>query len=279
MDTKLKSSKIKMKSQIRCFIAALGLLTSSGLHAEKAESERSPTAETAREEGVTVAAEAAPAGGALELLPRAEGAVWTYRSYVLYEEGGKVMPSGVTTETVERVLNLDGKKVFLVRLTTDERTLIERMAGVPLSEWANSWFWEYFDQEGRWELWVDSNEETPESLEDFDITYRYPAVKGQTYTAKDETPWEVKEIDLEVVVPAGKFGCVVYQSVYKGDEEEGFEDSRETFYLSPGTGLVKWEMEYFIDGEWKLDSRDELTRVTGLEAAEASKSSETAVEQ
>lgn len=42
------------------------------------------------------------------------------------------------------------------------------------------------------------------------------------------------------------------------DEESPEDSSRERYYMAPGVGLVRWEMDFKLDGKWTLDARDDL---------------------
>ncbi|MEO0796247.1 MAG: hypothetical protein AAFX93_13850 [Verrucomicrobiota bacterium] len=187
--------------------------------------------------------------------PRTLGAYWVYAS-VLFEEG-KEEPFGSNREDVIEVKEIDGVSCYQIKLTLDWRNLIDRLAGAKLTEDDYDYFWEYFDENGSYDCsdWVDDRPPNPNSLKDFNLTLPYPTEKGHTYSFDDEH-WEVLETNAAIKTSAGEFNCVVYELSYV---EDGVA-SRERFSLSPGVGLVRWELENKIDGKWQPDMRDDLIK-------------------
>lgn len=189
--------------------------------------------------------------------PRNLDAVWSYTS-AYFEEGRKIS-SGTSEEKVVKVVEIDGVTCYLVKLTMDWRSILERLSGAKLTEDDYSYYWEYFNEKGSYNLTLDPGD-THElsSLEGFELTIPYPVKKGHTYEW-DGDVYEVTEDAVMVKVAAGEFSCVVYQMNFI-DKEMPENSARERYYMSPGVGLVRWEMDVQLDGAWVLDSRDDLAK-------------------
>lgn len=186
--------------------------------------------------------------------PRSGGASWLYLSTYFEEE--KKLPGGSSREEVIKVKEIDGATCYLVKLTMDWRTLINRLAGSKLSEDDYSYYWEYFTGKGSFNYTCEDEGDEPSSLDEFELTLPYPVQNGYTYKA-EEADWKVVDDAVKVDVKAGEFTCVVYETIYI-DEEFIEECSRERLYMAPGVGLVRWEMDFKLDGKWTLNARDDL---------------------
>jgi len=186
--------------------------------------------------------------------PRTPDAGWLYLSE--YFVDGARDSFSTTREDVIQTKEIDGVTCYLVRLTFDWRTLGERFIGQALEEDSYDYFWEYFNEEGSYHYWVDGlNAPAPAQLSDFDLTLQYPVDAGASYIA-DGSRYTVLDTARDLSVPAGEFSCVVYQvdSLDASDPDR----SREHYYMSPGVGLVRWEIYYWVNEQWVLDSRDDL---------------------
>lgn len=187
--------------------------------------------------------------------PRTPGSSWEYIS--VYFDRGEAQSNGRNTEEVIRTLTLDGTECYLIKLTLDYRSLTDRLLGVKLTEEDFDYFWEYDNDKGSYNYWVEEADEVPKSLEDFDLTLLYPTEKGHRYRINDAETWTVLSVNQKLETPHGELNCVVYEVEY--DELDGDDYiTRERFYQSPGVGLVKWEMDIKDNGKWILDSRDTL---------------------
>lgn len=186
--------------------------------------------------------------------PRAEDGRWLYLS--TYFEEGKKLPGGSSREEVVKSKEIDGVTCYLVKLTMDWRSILDRLSGAKLMEEDYSYYWEYVDGKGSYNYTCEDQRDVPASLEEFELTLMYPVKKGDTYKA-EEADWKVIDEAAKVGVKAGEFACVVYQTIYV-DEEFPEESSRERYYMAPGVGLVRWEMDYKLDEKWVLDARDDL---------------------
>ncbi|MGJ8638883.1 MAG: hypothetical protein ACSHYA_05780 [Opitutaceae bacterium] len=205
---------------------------------------------------VSSVVEAAPAL-ADQIQPRANGANWVYTSY-LYEDGLR-KPGGTTKEEVLEVKALDGETCYLVKLTMDWRTLAERLSGVELPEEDYSFFWEYTNEAGSFKFTPDDVlPDNLKSLDRFEILLPYPAEIGYTYISEGDN-YEIIDNDFSVSVTAGDFKCSVYQVTYLY-EDAPQDSTRERLYVSPGVGLIRWEMDAYVDREWVLEMRDDLFR-------------------
>jgi hypothetical protein len=195
-------------------------------------------------------------GLAESIQPRAEGAWWRYRS-IVYEDG-KVVSSGSSHEKVLEVIEIEGVKCYRVEQGWDYRTVVQRLAGLADEETGARYYWEYWDGNGSNHYDEEEESKPPESLEDFSLTLKYPAVKGTRYVA-DETIYRILETGKNLKVKAGEYPCVVYEMLTEDKDDPEFS-TRELLFMSPGVGLVRWEM-YYRDGlgQWALESRDELT--------------------
>ncbi len=60
-----------------------------------------------------------------------------------------------------------------------------RILGQPLEDWAYTWMWEFTDSEGSWNWFAESEDDVPESLEDFELTLRFPVEAGAEYGVSD----------------------------------------------------------------------------------------------
>ena len=189
--------------------------------------------------------------------PRNAGATWSYTS--VYFEDGKKLSSGTSQEKVVKVVEIEGVTCYLVKLTMDWRSILERMSGAKLTEDDYSYYWEYFNEKGSYNLTLDTGD-THElaSLEGFELTIPYPVEKGNTYDFAGDL-CKVTEDAVTVKVAAGEFSCVVYQMSFI-DKEMPDNSARERYYMSPGVGLVRWEMDVQLDGAWVLDARDDLVK-------------------
>jgi len=188
--------------------------------------------------------------------PRSPGSFWQYTSY--YFDGGQVFSAGTSSEKVVEFREIDGVRVYRIELTTDWRSLSERLIGVSLSEDDRSYYWEYFDEKGSHNFTEDWDEPAPPaSLEEFALMLPYPVQDSFGYEA-DEITWKVVAVDREIEVPAGTFKTTVYEMTDDGYDDPEM-DSRERYFMAPGVGLVRWEMDVKNEsGEWVLDMRDDL---------------------
>lgn len=205
------------------------------------------------------------------IMPRVEGASWTFASY-WYEEGEKHL-AGTVIEEVVKVIQLEGMTCYKIKNTFDYRTLTERLTGKKLTEDDYNHYWEYFNSKGSYHFakWSDNKLQTPKKLTEFDLTLPYPVEKGYSYKFEGEE-WTVLDIAKTLEVPAGSFECIVYQSVYKSENEDDW--SRDRFYMAPGVGLVCLEIDFRENGKWVLDTRDELMKYHFPELPQTEKTSE-----
>lgn len=189
--------------------------------------------------------------------PRNAAATWSYTS-AYFEEGRKIS-GGTSGEKVIKVVEVDGVTCYLIKLTMDWRSILERLSGVKLTEDDYSYYWEYFNEEGSYNLTLETGD-THElsSLEGFELTIPYPVKKGHSYHS-DGDLYEITDDAAVVKVAAGAFSCVVYQMNFI-DKEMPENSARERYYMSPGVGLVRWEMDVQLGGAWVLDSRDDLVK-------------------
>lgn len=188
--------------------------------------------------------------------PRSKSAVWVYRA--VYFEDGKAVPNGSSKEEVLEVVEIDGVNCYRVRLTMDWRSILDRLAGVQLSE-EDYWnYWDYSDAKGSHHFDPEKEEKKrPEKLSDFDLTLPYPVEKGHKYVV-DDTQYEVLHTAKKAKVPAGEFTCVVYQLTGVGEQSDE-EKWRDRLFMAKGVGAVVAEGDVWAEGKWKLDYRDELT--------------------
>lgn len=193
--------------------------------------------------------------------PRQIGDRWLYRSYLADGRDG-LEPSGITVEEVVGFIELGEETCYQIRLTVDERSVLGRILGAPLGDWALSWFWEFDNAEGSWNWFAESGDDVPQSLDSFDLTLRFPVEAGDRYEIED-TVYRVISTNKMVSVPAGDFECVVYEMEYVSEiaGEGDAPATRERYYQHPGTGLVRWEMDQQVNGVWVPDARDELVEV------------------
>ena len=84
--------------------------------------------------------------------------------------------------------------------------------------------------------WPQDPDDTTE-IPVFSLTYKYPAEKGETYTANG-VKVEVKDIESKITVPAGTFPCYYYVSLFNAPGNVTFENH---VWLSRGIGMVKNE--------------------------------------
>ena len=84
--------------------------------------------------------------------------------------------------------------------------------------------------------WPQDPDDTTE-IPVFSLTYKYPADKGETYTANG-VKVEVKDIDAKITVPSGTFSCYYYVSLFNAPGNVTFENH---VWLSKGIGMVKNE--------------------------------------
>lgn len=84
--------------------------------------------------------------------------------------------------------------------------------------------------------WPQDPDDTTE-IPVFSLTYKYPAEKGESYTANG-VKVEVKDISAKISVPAGTFSCYYYVSFFKAPGNVTFENH---VWLSKGIGMVKNE--------------------------------------
>lgn len=186
--------------------------------------------------------------------PRAEGGRWSYIS--AYFDEGKQVPGGSSREEVIKVKEIAGEACYQIKLTVDWRSLMDRLSGAKLSEDDYSYYWEYYNEKGSYNYTSEDRNDVPQDLKSFHLTLPFPVKEGDTYKA-DDADWEVIDVAAKVSVKAGEFSCIVYQTIFV-DEEFPEEASRERYYMAPGVGLVRWEMDFKVDGKWILDARDDL---------------------
>ena len=217
----------------------------------------SVVAEEAKEAAIDLVKPAALEGLKAAIQPRAEAAEWLYVSYSF--DGAKRSSAGAAKEAVIGVKELDGVTCYLIELTVDWRSFLDRMSGVKLSADAYSYFWEYSNEKGSYNYSVDSPELNELSaLEDFSLTLPFPIDVGTSYLA-DGMRYTVIDVDAFVKVGAGKFKCVVYE-YFDPELTTSGDASRERFYMAAGVGLVRWEMDYKVGQSWELAFRDDLIK-------------------
>ncbi len=208
--------------------------------------------------GEEVAVEPAPFEMKDAIQPRAEGAEWLYASTT--HEDGKWSPAGSAREDVQEVIEIDGVPCYKIQLTVDWRSLMDRLAGVKLTEGDYSYYWEYVNAKGSYNYSGGDTTEihypAPTSLDQFELTLPYPIEKGHSYIAEDET-YTVIAKDQALKLSAGEFTCTVYQVSY--DEDPDYV-SRQRYYMAKGVGLVRWEEDEKVDGVWQPTYRDDLIR-------------------
>jgi|Laugresu1bdmlbsd_1035121.scaffolds.fasta_scaffold04927_3 hypothetical protein len=78
----------------------------------------------------------------------------------------------------------------------------------------------------------------------FSLTYKYPAIKGETYKANG-VKVEVKDTAAKLTVPAGSFSCYYYVSLFNAPGNVSFENH---VWLSKGVGMVKNESIMYQKG-------------------------------
>jgi hypothetical protein len=78
----------------------------------------------------------------------------------------------------------------------------------------------------------------------FSLTYKYPAIKGETYKANG-VKVEVKDTAAKITVPAGSFSCYYYVSLFNAPGNVSFENH---VWLSKGVGMVKNESIMYQKG-------------------------------
>lgn len=200
--------------------------------------------------------------------PRTKNAQWEYVSY--YFEDGEKLIFGSTTEKVLKVGELDGVTIYRIEQIFDWRTFWQRVFLTPLTRDDRHCFWEYFSEKGSFNFNEHmDNPSAPQALSDFTLTLPYPVEKGHRYQIEG-TIYEVIEIEEKITVPAGTFSTVVYELEDEMQEDPSLAD-RQRYFITPGVGLVRWEMDVRDEsGNWKLDSRDDLI-VYHLEAPELEK--------
>lgn len=91
--------------------------------------------------------------------------------------------------------------------------------------------------------WPQDPEDTTE-VPVFSLTYKYPAMKGETYKANG-VKVEVKDIEAKLTVPAGSFSCYYYVSLFNAPGNVSFENH---VWLSKGVGMVKNESIMYQKG-------------------------------
>lgn len=228
------------------FVFSFGLLQAEPASKESVAKE--PTAEE-------VVGEAPTESAVLKAIqPRAEGGRWLYIS--AYFEDGKKVPAGSSREEVIETKEIEGQMCYLVKLTMDWRSLFDRLGGTKLTEDDYMYYWEYFNEDGSYNYDSADRKDAPESLDEFELTLPYPVEKGHSYETEYDS-WTVIDDAAKVSVQAGDFTCVVYQVIAE-DKDFPEESTRERYYMAPGVGLVRWEMDFKPGGKWVLDSRDDL---------------------
>ena len=189
-----------------------------------------------------------------QISPRTLGSAWIYNSG--YWEDDVWYNNGTSLEHVVNEQEFEGVNATQIKLTFESRTLSMFLAGLPLEEDSNSYFWEYATPAGSYHYGSEEGtaDERPEKLEDFGLTL--PQGKDVGYTYEDEgDSWEIIESNKDVTVPAGTFTCTVYQSTDTSDPDYIF---RSRFFMAKGTGLIIYETDVQIDNAWIPESREEL---------------------
>ena len=114
--------------------------------------------------------------------PRAEGAVWKYRTgdYV----DGKVGDIAAAHEKVVEVKVIEGVTCYRIEQGWDWRTPVQRLTGAGEDMTGEIYFWEYWNEKGSYHFEEDVDDpQPPASLTDFQLSLQYPAEKGTRYTA------------------------------------------------------------------------------------------------
>jgi len=188
--------------------------------------------------------------------PRAEGAVWRYRT-AEYEDR-KVTLIGLASEKVVEVKKIEGATCFRVEQGWDNRTTAQRLTGLGEDEMGTSHYWEYWNEQGSYHFEEDFEDpKPPTSLKDFALTLKYPVEKGATYAA-DGSEWTVLDTKRKLKVAAGEFTCLLYQSITEDEDDPEFT-TRDRLYMAPGVGMIRWEMDMRNDeGKWETYMRQDL---------------------
>ena len=160
------------------------------------------------------------------LIPLAEGNEWIFDvSYQDMATGTMLKPNDEfpfpTADTlyVHGSTELDGNPCSLIR------TLAVPKGGTWYTNRAKGMY--------SWPQDPDDTTSTPV----FSLTYKYPATKGETYTANGVSV-EVKDTAASITVPAGTFKCFYYYSVSKAPGGGSFENF---VWLAKGIGMIRNE--------------------------------------
>jgi hypothetical protein len=88
------------------------------------------------------------------------------------------------------------------------------------------------------------------------LLYKYPTYVGEIY-GNPNYPFEVVSVDVEVIVPAGKFRTIHFSQVLSSSNSP-LVTSHET-YICPGIGFIKSEDIWVkMDGTKTVTSKSEL---------------------
>lgn len=194
------------------------------------------------------------------ILPRKEGMKWVYKAQIF--DRGELFLSGTVTEEIVDKKIVEGVTCYKIKATFDYRSEREKKRGVAVKADDIEYYWEYLNEKGSHHLDgsdEDGNEQIPKKLSQFVLTVPYPVKKGDTFKAFGELA-KVTAVDEEIMVMAGTFKCVVYESVHKEGAERDWSISR--MYVAPGVGVVLLENEIRENGVWVIDMRDELMEFT-----------------
>lgn len=191
--------------------------------------------------GREVAEEPDLVGGSLK--PRGVDSFWIYEVHDFMEDGSVVV-EGQNRERVIEHRNVDGRRLQLIELESGQGddSYVE-------------YIWEFEDESGI-HYWLDHNDppQLPSDWSLFDLYFPLNVPIGKKIeTSSGYT--ELLAINVQVTVPAGRFIGNTAQSTYY---EDGNPDFRERYTLAPGIGLVQYEYDVWMDGEWRLESRELL---------------------
>ena len=93
---------------------------------------------------------------------------------------------------------------------------------------------------------LDSNGvQIPDSMEFKEIIcllFKYPKISsGLVYLVQDPYSMKIESVNTSVVTKIGKFKCCVYKN-YNHTKSDMKPSSKHYYYLSPGVGIVKYEL-------------------------------------
>ena len=94
----------------------------------------------------------------------------------------------------------------------------------------------------------------PDTIPEYQLIFKYPAKKGDSYNNEYKNKFEVASIDTPIIVPAGQFHCIKYLELFYYHPQFIYA----AFYVDPGYGIIRIDKYSLENNNYRLEKIYEL---------------------